>query len=131
MTVKSNIELIETMTLLLKVQIKSCSAGILAIEPMVEKVCDPFLKKGLMMCVNGYDSETINMILKKEVDSADTYKNIVVEGCEMVAESDNPTVMREKFKSHLSVDDQCKLGSMAGKLVEEWEEMCERGEVVF
>ena len=43
----------------------------------------------------------------------------------------NPTVMLEKFKSHLSVEDQCKLDSMAGKLVEKWEEMCERGEVVF
>ena len=28
-------------------------------------------------------------------------------------------------------EDQTKLDSMAGEMVEEWEEMCERGEVVF
>ena len=43
----------------------------------------------------------------------------------------NPTVMLEKFKSRLSTKDQSKLDRMAGKLVEEYEEMCERGEVVF
>ena len=92
-----------------------------------------FSKKGLQICVDGYDSETIKTNLKAEVDSTDAYRNLVIEGIVMVANqySANPTVMLEKFKSHLSVEDQCKLDSMAGKLVEEWEEMCERGEVVF
>ena len=45
---------------------------------MVEEVCDPFLKKGLMMCVDGYDIESINMILKKEADPSDIYQNIVI-----------------------------------------------------
>jgi len=85
------------------------------------------------MCVDGYDIESINMILKKEADPSDIYQNIVIEGCEMVAKqfAANPTVMLEKFKSRLSTKDQSKLDRMAGKLVEEYEEMCERGEVVF
>ena len=48
MTVKDNTQLIEIMTLLIKIQVRSCTEGILAIEPMVKKVRDPFLKKGLM-----------------------------------------------------------------------------------
>ena len=40
-----------------------------------------------------------------------------------------PGVMLETFKSHLSVEDQSKLDSMAGGLVKEFDEMCERGEV--
>ena len=45
--------------------------------------------------------------------------------------ADNPTVMLKKFKSHLSPEDQTKLDVMAGKVVEDWEEMCARGEMVF
>ena len=37
MTVKDNTQLIEIMTLLIKIQVRSCTEGILAIESMVKK----------------------------------------------------------------------------------------------
>lgn len=66
---KRSTKLVETMTLLIEIQAQSCRSGMLAIKPMVEQVSDPFLTKGLQMCANGYDSETIKMNLKAEVDS--------------------------------------------------------------
>lgn len=131
MTVKDNTQLIEIMTLLIKIQVRSCTEGILAIEPMVKKVRDPFLKKGLMMCTYGYGIEYIKETLQSEINSSDTYYNILVEGIVMVANqfADPPEMMLERFKSHLSVEDQSKLDSMAGGLVKEFDEMCERREV--
>jgi chemotaxis protein MotA len=70
---KHNMELIETMTLLIEMQAQSCRWGIFSIEPMVEEVSEPFLKKGLIMCINGYNSESIRMTLTLEVDSTDIY----------------------------------------------------------
>ena len=67
MTVKDNTQLIEIMTLLIKIQVRSCTEGILAIEPMVKKVRDPFLKKGLMMCTYGYGIEYIKETLQSEI----------------------------------------------------------------
>ena len=123
---KRSTKLVETMTLFIKIQAQSCQHGMLSIKPMVEQVSDPFLKTGLQMCVDGYDSETIKTNLKAEVDSTDAYRNLVIEGIVMVANqyAANPTVMLEEFKSHLSAEDQTKLDVMAGKVVEDWEEMC-------
>ena len=131
MTVKDNTQLIEIMTLLIKIQVKSCTEGILAIETIVKEVCPPFLKKGLIMCLDGVSGEYIKEILQVEIDSSDTYNNILIEGCEMVGKQHyaRPGVMLETFKSHLSFEDQSKLDSMAGGLVKEFDEMCERGEV--
>ena len=114
------------MTLFIKIQAQSCQHGMLSSKPMVEQVSDPFLKTGLQMCVDGYDSEIIKTNLKAEVDSTDAYRNLVIEGIVMVANqyAANPTVMLEKFKSHLLAEDQTKLDVMAGKVVEDWEEMC-------
>ena len=86
-----------------------------------------------MMFLYGYNSEGIRMTLTPEVDSTDVYRNLVIEGVIMLTNqfADNPTVMLKKFKSSLPPEDQTKLDSMAGKMVEEWEEMCKRGEVVF
>ena len=41
---------------------------------------------------------------------------------------DNPSVMLDKFKLHLSPEDQTKLDSMAGKVVRESGRGLERGE---
>ena len=100
---------------------------------MVEQISEPFLKKSLMMFLYGYNSEGIRMTLTPEVGSTDVYRNLVIEGVIMLTNqfADNPTVMLKKFKSALTPEDQTKLDSMAGKMVEEWEEMCKRGEVVF
>ena len=70
---KHNMELIETMTLLIEMQAQFCRWGIFSIEPMVEEVSEPFLKKGLIMCINGYNSESIRITLTLEVDSTDIY----------------------------------------------------------
>ena len=131
MTVKDNTQLIEIMTLLIKIQVRSCTEGILAIEPMVKKVRDPFLKKGLMMCTYGYGIEYIKETLQSEINSSGTYYNILVEGIVMVANqfADPPRMMLERFKSHLSTESQLKLDCIAGALVKEFDEMCERGEV--
>ena len=130
---KRSIELIETLTLLIEIQFKSCCYGVFGIEPMVEQISEPFLKKSLMMFLYGYNSEGIRMTLTPEVGSTDVYRNLVIEGVIMLTNqfADNPTVMLKKFKSALPPEDQTKLDSMAGEMVEEWEEMCERGEVVF
>ena len=42
---KRSTKLVETMTLFIKIQAQSCQHGMLSIEPMVEQVSDPFLKK--------------------------------------------------------------------------------------
>ena len=131
MTVKDNTQLIEIMTLLIKIQVRSCTEGILAIEPMVKKVRDPFLKKGLMMCTYGYGIEYIKETLQSEINSSDTYYNILVEGIVMVANqfADPPRMMLERFKSHLSTEAQLKLDCIVGVLVKEFDEMCQRKEV--
>ena len=131
MTIGDNIQLIDTMTLLIKIQVKSCTEGLLAIEPMAKKVRDPFLKKGLMMCTYGYSIEYIKETLQSEINSSDTYYNILVEGVVMVANqfADPPRMMLERFKSHLSTEAQLKLDCIAGALVKEFDEMCQRKEV--
>ena len=76
------------------------------------------------MCINGYNSESIRMILTLEVDSTDIYRNLAIEGIVMICNQydDNPFMMLDKFKLHLSPEDQTKLDSMAGKVVEDWKE---------
>ena len=87
MTVKNNNQLIETMTLLIMVNTQYRQCGVLSIDLMIDQVKEPFLKKGLLMIPNGYNSEYIKETLSIEVDTTDVYRNLVVEGATMIASS--------------------------------------------
>lgn len=43
--------------------------GILALEPLVIKLEDPYLKKGLQLTVDGLEPESIRSIMTSEIDS--------------------------------------------------------------
>ena len=83
------------------------------------------------MVVNSLAVKEIKETLQAENNSSDTYYNILIEGCEMVAKQHyaRSGVMLETFKIHLSAEDRSRLDSMAGGLVKDFDEICERGEV--
>jgi len=87
MAVKNNNQLIETMTLLMLVNTQCLQCGVLSIDLMIDQVKEPFLKKGLLMILDGYDSEYIKETLSTEFDPTDVYRNLVIEGITMIASS--------------------------------------------
>ena len=46
--------------------------GILALEPIIKKTTDPYLRKGLQLTVDGLEPETIQQILNIEIDSTES-----------------------------------------------------------
>ena len=131
MTVKNNTQLFETISLLILIEIQSRQCGVLSVEPMIDQVKEPLLKRGLQMFINGRDAENIKETLQTEVDSRDVYGNLVLEGVTMIASSEPAEVMEERFKTYLSSEDQAKLDIKAKGVLKDWEEKRERGEIVF
>jgi chemotaxis protein MotA len=43
--------------------------GLLALEPMIDEIADPFVKKGLQMLVDGAEPETLRETLQLEIDA--------------------------------------------------------------
>lgn len=54
---------LETIDNLVEWSIKARKEGLLGLESLVEDVKDPFLKKGLMMVIDGIDPETVRTVL--------------------------------------------------------------------
>ena len=85
MTAKNNAQLIETITLLMLVNIQSLQRGVLSIDMMIDQVREPSLKKGLQMFVNDRDDENIKDTLNEDLYLKDDCQNLVVEGVCMLA----------------------------------------------
>ena len=85
MTAKNNAQLIETITLLILVNIQSLQCGVLSIDLMIDQVREPSLKKGLQMFVNDRDDENIKDTLNEDLYLIDDCQNLVVEGVCMLA----------------------------------------------
>ena len=85
MTAKNNAQLIETITLLILVNIQSLQCGVLSIDLMIDQVREPSLKKGLQMFVNDRDDKNIKDILNEDLYLKDDYQNLVMEGVCMLA----------------------------------------------
>ena len=85
MTGKNNDQLIETITLLILVNIQSLQCGVLSIDLMIDQVREPSLKKGLQMFVNDRDDENIKDTLNEDLYLKDDCQNLVVEGVCMLA----------------------------------------------
>ena len=85
MTAKNNAQLIETITLLILVNIQSLQCGVLSIDLMIDQVREPSLKKGLQMFVNDRDDENIKDTLNEDIYLKDDCQNLVVEGVCMLA----------------------------------------------
>ena len=85
MTAKNDAQLIETITLLILVNIQSLQCGVLSIDLMIDQVREPSLKKGLQMFVNDRDDENIKDTLNEDLYLKDDYQNLVVEGVCMLA----------------------------------------------
>ena len=85
MTAKNNAQLIETITLLILVNIQSLQCGILSIDLMIDQVREPSLKKGLQMFVNDRDDKNIKDTLNEDLYLKDDCQNLVVEGVCMLA----------------------------------------------
>ena len=85
MTAKNNDQLIETITLLILVNIQSLQSGVLSIDLMIDQVREPSLKKGLQMFVNDRDDKNIKDTLNEDLYLKDDYQNLVVEGVCMLA----------------------------------------------
>ena len=49
-----------------------------------------FSEKSLMLCANACDAKCIKEASKAEIDLAEIYRNIVADGCEIVANSISP-----------------------------------------
>ena len=62
MTAKNDAQLIETITLLILVNIQSLQCGVLSIDLMIDQVREPSLKKGLQMFVNDRDDKNLSLI---------------------------------------------------------------------
>ena len=131
MTEKNNIELIETMTTLMLIGHQCRQGGVLSVEPMIDQVKEPFLKVSLQMVLDGHSPEDIKETLQAEVNSSDSYGNLVVEGVTMIAGSEPAEVMEERFRTYLSAEDQAKLDIKAKGVLKDWEEKRERREIVF
>ena len=85
MTAKNNAQLIETITLLILVNIQSLQCGVLSIDLMIDQVREPSLKKGLQMFVNDRDDKNIKDTLNEDLYLKDDCQNLVVEGVCMLA----------------------------------------------
>ena len=85
MTAKNNAQLIETITLLILVNIQSLQCGVLSIDLMIDQVREPSLKKGLQMFVNDRDDKNIKDTLNEDFYLKDDCQNLVVEGVCMLA----------------------------------------------
>ncbi|MBF73955.1 hypothetical protein CMK20_07150 [Candidatus Poribacteria bacterium] len=85
MTAKNDAQLIETITLLILVNIQSLQCGVLSIDLMIDQVREPSLKKGLQMFVNDRDDENIKDTLNEDLYLKDDCQNLVVEGVCMLA----------------------------------------------
>ena len=85
MTAKNNAQLIETITLLILVNIQSLQCGVLSIDLMIDQVREPSLKKGLQMFVNDRDDGNIKDTLNEDLYLKDDCQNLVVEGVCMLA----------------------------------------------
>ena len=85
MTAKNDAQLIETITLLILVNIQSLQCGVLSIDLMIDQVREPSLKKGLQMFVNDRDDENIKDTLNEDIYLKDDCQNLVVEGVCMLA----------------------------------------------
>lgn len=57
----------ETVRLMSKLSEKARREGVLALEPELEAIKDPFLQQGLRMAVDGADEETIESTLRLEI----------------------------------------------------------------
>ena len=80
MTAKNNAQLIETITLLMLVNIQCLQCGVLSINLMIDQVREPSLKKGLQMFVNDRDDKNIKDTLNEDFYLKDDCQNLVVEG---------------------------------------------------
>ena len=80
MTAKNNAQLIETITLLMLVNIQCLQCGVLSIDLMIDQVREPSLKKGLQMFVNDRDDKNIKDTLNEDLYLKDDYQNLVVKG---------------------------------------------------
>lgn len=49
---------------------RSRREGILALEPVIQKIEDPYLKKGLQLTVDGLEPDSIRAIMNSEIDNA-------------------------------------------------------------
>ena len=85
MTAKNNAQLIETITLLMLVNIQCLQCGVLSIDLMIDQVREPSLKKGLQMFVNDRDDKNIKDTLNEDFYLKDDCQNLVVEGVCMLA----------------------------------------------
>ena len=85
MTAKNNAQLIETITLLILVNIQSLQCGVLSIDLMIDQVREPSLKKGLQMFVNDRDDKNIKDTLNEDLYLKYDYQNLVVKGVCMLA----------------------------------------------
>ena len=85
MTAKNNAQLIETITLLMLVNIQCLQCGVLSIDLMIDQVRESSLKKGLQMFVNDRDDKNIKDTLNEDLYLKDDCQNLVVEGVCMLA----------------------------------------------
>ena len=85
MTAKNNAQLIETIALLMLVNIQCLQCGVLSIDLMIDQVREPSLKKGLQMFVNDRDDKNIKDTLNEDFYLKDDCQNLVVEGVCMLA----------------------------------------------
>ena len=66
---------------------------------------------------DGYDTKYVKETLSTEVDTIDVYRNLVVDGINMIASSTWTnhlciSLMQEKFNTYLSTEDQVTLDIM-------------------
>ena len=85
MTIKNNAQLIETMTLLILVNTQWLQCGVLSIDLMIDQVKEPFLKKGLYWWLLMVMIPNVKVTLSTEVDTIDVYRNVVVDGINMIS----------------------------------------------
>lgn len=59
-------DLNEIIATLCEMAVRSRRDGILALEDDIEKITDPFMKKGFQMCVDGVDTEKLSDVMETE-----------------------------------------------------------------
>lgn len=63
---QKKIDLNETIATLCEMAVRSRRDGILTLEDDIEKITDPFMKKGFQMCVDGVDTDKLAEVMESE-----------------------------------------------------------------
>lgn len=66
---KNNLNLEELISLFVHLSEKARREGLLALETEIEEVDDPFIKKGILLAVDGIEPDVINDIMSAEVSA--------------------------------------------------------------